>query len=92
MVANIYQVAAFEALRVGAYDGTTQVSKLMEHGDFGLGTFNGLNGEMIALEGKVYRISAFGEAHAPEKDVQTPFAFVTRFRADHVHKVTHPLT
>lgn len=77
--ANLYQFSGFEALRVGHYDGTYRVGDLPKHGDFGLGTFNALDGEMVVLDGKVYRINGFGDASQSPNDTKTPFAFVTQF-------------
>jgi len=75
----IRQTGAFEALRVGRYDGAYRVGDLTKHGDFGLGTFNGLDGEMIVLDGEVYQIDGLGDLHTPGPDVKTPFAFVVPF-------------
>ncbi|CAN5366158.1 acetolactate decarboxylase [soil metagenome] len=92
MVPVLYQASAFDALRVGHYDGTYPVRDLTKHGDFGLGTFNALNGEMVVLDGRIYRISGFGEALSPAPDERTPFAFVTRFRPTLTVPITHPLS
>ncbi|RYG33168.1 acetolactate decarboxylase [bacterium] len=92
MAADISQVGDFQSLRDGRFDGDTPVASLLQHGDFGIGAYNRLDGEMILLEGRFTRVSGFGEGHAPLTDARTPFAFVTRFHPDHVHKVTHPLT
>ncbi|AIE87602.1 acetolactate decarboxylase [Fimbriimonas ginsengisoli] len=89
---NLYQVSAFDALRLGHYDGSFEVRNLTRHGDFGLGTFNGLAGEMIVLGGKVYQVSGFGDAKIPDKEVKTPFAFVTAFKPTTTIRVTKPLT
>jgi len=37
-----------------------QHKALKQYGDFGLGTFDGLDGEMIGLEGKFYQVKADG--------------------------------
>jgi acetolactate decarboxylase len=90
--AVIYQVSAFEALRVGNYDGTYQVSGLTRHGDFGVGTFNRLDGEMVVLGGQVFQIDGFGDARAPRPGTETPFAFVTTFRPKTSFSVAAPMT
>lgn len=52
---TIYQVALLQSLVQGYYDGIITVGELKEHGDTGIGTFEGVNGEMIVLDGVVYQ-------------------------------------
>src|SRR5215203_2949471 len=49
------------------------------HGDFGLGTFEALDGEMVALDGEYYQIRADGRAYPVDGQTKTPFAVVTLF-------------
>jgi len=79
----LYQTSTLGALMIGIYDGPVTFGQLRQHGDFGLGTFNGLNGEMIALDGKFYQITADGIAHEVKDSTCTPFAAVTFFDRDH---------
>lgn len=46
---ELFQYSTLEALLGGVYDGEVTVGELLTHGDFGLGTFNSLDGEMIIL-------------------------------------------
>jgi acetolactate decarboxylase len=55
------------------------VGVVREHGDFGLGTFEDLDGEMVVLDGHVFRVSSNGDVHEVPDDATTPFAVVTRF-------------
>jgi acetolactate decarboxylase len=64
----------------GGYDGDTTVAELLRHGTFGLGTFNGVDGEMMVLDGRVYRGTIDGLAHAVTDSALTPFAVVVAFR------------
>jgi acetolactate decarboxylase len=66
----------------GVYDGDVTVAEILRHGDFGLGTFNHLDGEMVILEGVCYRLRADGTATRAAQDDLTPFAAVTRFHTD----------
>ena len=54
------------------------VGLVREHGDFGLGTFEDLDGEMVVLDGHVFRVSSDGDVHEVPDDATTPFAVVTR--------------
>jgi acetolactate decarboxylase len=78
----VYLSAPVTALMKGYYEQDTRIGDLMRYGDFGLGTFNGLDGEMVMLDGKVYQLSADGFVHDVDKKTQTPFACVTFFSPD----------
>jgi acetolactate decarboxylase len=54
---------------------------LKRSGDFGLGTVNGLNGEMVFLNDTFFRIDASGAVALPADSTHTPFADVTFFHA-----------
>jgi len=75
----LFQASTIGALLEGAYDGDLSFAALAEHGDFGLGTLNGLDGEMVALEGRFYRAAVDGRVGEVEAAERTPFAVVTRF-------------
>ena len=47
----IFQTSTIDALLDGAYDGEISFSQLRDHGDFGLGTFEACDGEMIGSGG-----------------------------------------
>lgn len=77
-----FQASTLEALLDGAYDGDLTVGELRRHGDLGLGTFDALDGEMIVLDGEVWRARADGSVERAADDERTPFAVVTPFAAD----------
>lgn len=74
---NIYQVAELNALMLGNYDGFITVDELLKHGDTGLGTFHTLDGEMIVLDGAVYKAKSDGTVEKQKGDTLIPFATVT---------------
>jgi acetolactate decarboxylase len=76
---TLFQVSTSAALVEGIYQGAVRVSRLMEHGDFGLGTFIDLDGEMVVLDGVCYRVSATGTVTPVEGDRLIPYAVVTQF-------------
>ncbi len=80
--AEAYQFSTISALLEGVYDGDVTVADLLRHGDFGLGTFNHLDGEMVILDGVCYRLRADGTASRAAPTDRTPFAAVTRFHSD----------
>src|SRR4249919_277811 len=75
----LFQASTIGALLEGAYDGDLSFAELAEHGDLGLGTLNGLDGEMIALDGRFYRAGVDGGVGEVDAGERTPFAVVTRF-------------
>ena len=77
----LFQASTIAALLEGAYEGDLTFSELAEHGDFGLGTLNGLDGEMIALGGRFYRAGIDGRASEVPGAARTPFAVVVPFEA-----------
>jgi alpha-acetolactate decarboxylase len=79
---EVYQFSTISALLEGVYDGDVTVAELLRHGDFGLGTFNHLDGEMVVLDGVCYRLRADGTATRAAPTDHTPFAAVTTFRED----------
>jgi acetolactate decarboxylase len=59
-----------------------RIGELKRYGDFGIGTFDALDGEMICLDGAFYQIKADGIAYPVSDSLTTPFAVVTPFEAD----------
>ncbi len=76
----IYLSAPVNAMLKGFYEENTTLGEVKKHGDFGLGTFNNLDGEMVMLDGIIYRLRADGRTYSVADEVQTPFACVTFWR------------
>ncbi len=79
---TIYQVALLQSLTQGYYDGIIKVSELKQHGDTGIGTFEGVNGEMIVLDGTVYQALGDGTVQEADNNETVPFSNVTFFDKD----------
>jgi acetolactate decarboxylase len=79
---TLYQVSTSTALVEGVYDGTVTIGDLKQRGDFGLGTFDDLDGEMVALEGGFYQVRGRGNVGEAADTTEVPFAVVTDFRAE----------
>jgi len=77
-----FQASTLEALLDGAYDGDLTIGELRRRGDLGLGTFDGLDGEMVVLDGEIWRARADGSVSRAGDGERTPFAVVTWFEAD----------
>ena len=78
----VFQSSTINALLKGVYDGDVSFGELKRNGDFGIGTFNALDGEMIGLNGVFYQIKVDGVAYPVKDSIKTPFAVVTFFDAD----------
>ena len=89
---TVTQVATIDALLAGVYDGHVTCGQLVAHGNTGLGTFDGLDGEMVVIDGVVYQVKADGKVYRPSPDVTTPFAAVVDFRADRLMPIDRPMT
>jgi acetolactate decarboxylase len=79
---RMYQISTATALVDGVAQGAVSAHTLLKHGDFGLGTFENLDGEMAVLDGGIYQIKGDGSVKRREDDFQIPFAVVTRFQEE----------
>jgi acetolactate decarboxylase len=75
----LFQASTIGALLDGSFDGDLTFAELAERGDLGLGTLNGLDGEMIAIDGEFLRADVDGNVTPVGPGERTPFAVVTRF-------------
>jgi acetolactate decarboxylase len=87
----LFQASTIGALLDGAYDGDVSFAELAAHGDLGLGTFNALDGEMIALDGRFFRADVDGAIEPVDPSARTPFAAVTWFDPTAGHEITESL-
>lgn len=77
-----FQVSTLGALNMGVYEGAATFAQLKQHGDFGLGTFEGLDGEMVGLDGKFYQVKSDGVAYPVVDEMKTPLSVVTFFHKE----------
>jgi acetolactate decarboxylase len=78
----LFQVSTLDALLQGLYNGSYTVGQLKRYGDFGLGTYEGLDGEMIAVNGHYYHMRSTGILTESTDDEVAPFAVVTQFQPE----------
>lgn len=79
---SVYQVSTIPALMQGVYDGTATWGECAKHGNTGLGTFNGLDGEMVVIDGRCYKVKHSGTVERMPDSAKTPFLTVTFFEPD----------
>lgn len=79
---EVFQVETIGRLLDADYSGAMRYGEIMRHGDFGLGTFAGLDGEMAAVDGHYYRFGPDGSGERVDPESQAPFAVVKHFQTD----------
>lgn len=88
---TLFQASTIAALLEGRYEGDVTFAELSRQGDTGIGTLNGLDGEMIALDGEFFRADVDGRINAIPPDAKTPFAVVVEFDPDRTLDFDSPL-
>ena len=84
----LYQVSLLQGLTNGDYYGSVPVTELKKHGDTGIGTFNKLNGELIMLDGGVYRAAGDGSVETVADEETIPFSVVAFMNPDESKELT----
>jgi acetolactate decarboxylase len=79
---TVFQVSTSGALVAGVYDREVSVQAILEHGNFGLGTFANLDGEMVVVDGLAYQVKGSGQLLEPPADAGAPVAVVTWFEPE----------
>lgn len=80
----IVQYSTLAALSAGVFDGRMTYGELALSGDFGVGTFNAIDGEVVGFGGRFWRIREDGVPEEVSPETETPFAVVTFFDRDEV--------
>ena len=78
----LVQFSLLATLAAGDYESGVPLRNILAAGDFGVGTFSRLDGEMIVLDGKIFQALADGAVRVANLDGTAPFAAVTFFHED----------
>jgi acetolactate decarboxylase len=78
----LFQVSAITALMQGVFEGSMSFKELAMHGDFGIGTLDDLDGELVELDGQFYQVKADGKVYPVSDSQEAPIADVTFFEPD----------
>lgn len=87
---ELFQTSTIHALLEGAFDGDVTLAEVLEHGDLGLGTLNGLDGELIVIDGQAWRASLEATLDRPDLASRTPYAVVVSFTPGSVRELRGP--
>ena len=88
----LYQYSTMSAFISGVYSGDLTPQELKKHGNFGTGTFNGIDGELILLDGVIYQAKEDGRIIKVKKGVEIPFAAVNYFKPSINGSLEKPLS
>lgn len=86
--AVLYQVSLLQALSNGDYTGSVTAAELKQHGNMGIGTFDRLNGELIMLDGQIYRAAGDGRVEVVSDEETIPFSVITFMQTDISRRLT----
>ena len=76
---ELFQTSTIAALLHGAFDGDVTLAEVLQHGDLGLGTLNGLDGELVIIDGRAWRADHDCVLTAVPRRARTPYAVVVPF-------------
>lgn len=76
---SLFQLSLSSALAEGIYTPALSIGDLKSRGNFGIGTFENLDGELIAVDGIYYRANDKGRVEFASDQLMSPFAVVTHF-------------
>lgn len=88
---SLYQYGTIGSLMAGAMDGTETITDFLTHGDFGIGTMDGVDGELVVLNGEAFKASATGEVIRLTGPEKLPYGAIAHFHANHHFSVTDEL-
>ena len=71
---TLYQHGTLALLVPGLLDGTITMKELLSHGDTGIGTGEGLDGELVLFDGTPYQVDSNGVVNIVKDDFTLPFA------------------
>lgn len=78
-ITHLYVSSPVNALVQGILREDKSLKSILSHGNFGLGTFNDLDGEMVLLNGVFYQLRSDGSASIASLEMQSPYVCATFF-------------
>jgi acetolactate decarboxylase len=75
---SFFQFSTINALLEGVYEGELTIQELLQKGQIGLGTFDALDGEMVIIDGRCFRVNSQGMVEEVTADETTPFAAIAQ--------------
>lgn len=88
---KLHFTAPIVGLVEGLLFGDTTVAEALQFGNFGLGTLNGLDGEVVILDGQPFQQGADGSSVPVPPSARTPFMCTTAFDKAQATRLELPL-
>ena len=82
---SFFQFSTINALLEGVYDGELTIEELLQKGQIGLGTFDALDGEMVIINGRCFRVNSQGIVEEATANETTPFAAIAQSPSSNSH-------
>ena len=89
---TLYTAGHASAFIGGLYDAVYPYTKVLKHGDFGLGAPDKLDGEVLILDGKIYQTQSTGKTFEVKDSELTPFAVVNFFKGQKTEKTAQKMS
>ena len=87
---NVIQYSSYVGLLQRLFDGFVSFDKVLALGNHGIGTTDKLNGELIILDGKAYRVNFEGVVEEVADDETTPYVTLAQVDPKDAITVTIP--
>ncbi len=84
---SVFQLSTLNAVMLGEFEPAMTVAQLKLKDDLGIGTFTGLGGELILLDGSAWNGTHTGKAIPVPDETGTPFACAVRFAPERAAKL-----
>lgn len=91
-ITHLYVSSPVNALVQGILREDKSLKSILSHGNFGLGTFNDLDGEMVLLDGVFYQLRSDGSASIASLEMQSPYVCATFFSPTQSFVISKPST
>jgi acetolactate decarboxylase len=88
---ELFQVQMVQSLLDGNYDGDVTVGELRDKGSFGIGTLQGLDGELVIVDGEFWNVDVEGRTRQATDDQRVPFTVLTDLRPEVTVDLPGPL-
>lgn len=89
---TLVQISTMMALLDGVFESEVTYASVLDQRNFGIGTFDHLDGEMIGFDGQFYQLRSDGSARPLQPETTTPFATLTRFVPEQTLSVTEEMS
>lgn len=86
---DLFQVSTLNALNIGIFEGACPVGLLRQQGNFGVGTYDGIDGEMVALDGHFYHVRSDGSVEESADSEMASFAAIVHFLPEKRYTVSN---